>query len=101
MDTARILTKTITINVEHLANDSSEDVLDTLLHEARHAYRHATVDAFNEIEGKLTEEAKFLSCFKTIESYCDNFGNYISGNKNFYSYRRLKVTADRGPSGEL
>lgn len=87
-------TKTIIINVEHLANDPAEDVLDTLLHEARHAYQHAAVNAFNAIEEDLSEEAKALSCFKTIESYRDNFENYISGNGDYYSYYDQEVESD-------
>ena len=46
-------------------------------------YQHATVNAFNAIEENLSEEAKALSCFKTMESYRNNFENYISGNKNY------------------
>lgn len=87
-------TKTITINVEHLANDPAEDVLDTLLHEARHVYQHATVNAFNAIEEDLSEEAKALSCFKTIESYRENFENYVSGNEDYYSYYDQGVESD-------
>lgn len=87
-------TKTITISVEHLANDSAENVLDTLLHEARHAYQHATVNAFNAIEENLSEEAKALSCFKAMESYRNNFENYISGNEDYYSYYDQDVESD-------
>lgn len=87
-------TKTITISVEHLANDPAEDVLDTLLHEARHAYQHATVNAFNAIEENLSEGAKALSCFKVIESYRNNFENYISGNEDYYSYYDQDVESD-------
>ena len=87
-------TKTITISVEHLANDPAEDVLDTLLHEARHAYQHAIVNAFNAIEENLSEEAKALSCFRTIEDYRDNFENYISGNEDYFSYYDQDVESD-------
>lgn len=87
-------TKTITISVDHLANDPAEDVLDTLLHEARHAYQHAAVNALNAIEKDLSEEAKALSCFKTIKAYRDNFENYISGSKDYYSYYDQDVESD-------
>ena len=87
-------TKTITISVEHLANDSVEDVLDTLLHEARHAYQHATVSALKAIEKDLSEEAKALSCFRTIETYRDNLENYINGSKDYYSYYDQDVESD-------
>lgn len=90
----RTLTKTIIINVEHLANDPEEEVLDTLLHEARHVYQHATVDAFNAIEGNLSEETKGLSCFKTIESYRDNFEHYVNGNRDYDSYYDQEIEND-------
>lgn len=87
-------TKTVTISVDHLETDPAEEVLDTLLHEVRHAYQHATVDAFDAIEEKLSDEAKELACFKTIESYRANFEHYISGSGDYYSYYDQEVEND-------
>lgn len=85
---------TITINVEHLKEDAAADVLDTLLHEARHAYQHAAVEALAEAEESLSEETLALACFQTVYAYRDNFDNYVSGLENYLSYRAQAVESD-------
>lgn len=87
-------TNTITVSIEHLANDSAESVLSTLLHETRHAYQRAAVDAFNAIEKTLGEERKALYCFRAIEAYRDNFDNYTEGNDDYYAYYDQETERD-------
>lgn len=88
------MTNTITVSIEHLANDSAAAVLDTLLHETRHAYQYAAVDAFNAIEKALGDERKALYCFRTIETYRDNFNNYTNGDDDYYAYYDQETERD-------
>ena len=41
-------------------DDKPEDVIKTLLHEARHAYQHAAVKSFNKIEKQLESDGRLL-----------------------------------------
>lgn len=88
------LTNTITISIKLLANGSARSVLETLLHETRHAYQRAAVDAYNAIEKTLGEERKALYCFKAIEAYRDNFDNYTDGNDDYRAYRDQETERD-------
>lgn len=91
----------ITINIEHLAADPAEKVLDTLLHEVRHAYQHAAVNAFNEIEDSLNEEVKSLACFKKIKAYRDNFENYKYSGDDYFDYYFQEVEHDSRSWAEI
>ena len=84
----------ITISVEHLKNGSVENVLDTLLHETRHAYQHAVVSMLNRVESKLTEEDLSLADIKRAFQYRDEFENYESGAKDLLSYYLQSVEVD-------
>ena len=86
--------KTITINLDYLESGKEEDVLRTLLHEVRHSYQHAAVNALNLIEKDLDSDAKELSCFKALFAFRDDFDNYINGSSDYISYIEQEIERD-------
>jgi len=45
-------THTIQINIEHFENSNSIELLDSICHEAYHAYQHRLVDAYDNVDEK-------------------------------------------------
>lgn len=84
---------TIVISLDHLKNGSEKEVLNTLLHEARHAYQHATVQMLNRVEERLTEEDRMLPVIQRAFAFRDNFDHYESGGEDYnqYYYQELEV----------
>ena len=72
----------IVIDLEHLENSYSYDVLSTLLHEVHHAFQHHQV----EIYQKLDEEDRNLLLFYDASVYMEEFADYKDGDENFYAY---------------
>lgn len=75
-------THTISIDLNHLENDSVYDVLDSCCHEAYHGYQHRLVDAHNAAD----EESKGLRIYRSAVQYGQEFNDYVSGNYDFCSY---------------
>lgn len=76
----------IVINLQHLKNDESWQVLDTLAHEAYHAYQHGLVDPYEKADTKQ----KQLIVFRSVKEYSIEFKNYNSGEDNFEEYYNQK-----------
>ncbi len=73
----------IVLNITHLENDSSYEVLDTLCHEAYHAYQHRQLDAFNQLD----DDSRNLLMFYDVQKYKEEFeGGYIDGDEDFSAY---------------
>lgn len=66
----------IKLRLDLIANGDGEDVLDTLLHECRHAYQHALVQSYY----KADESTKKLYIYKQISYFADNFDDYYDGD---------------------
>lgn len=75
-------THTISIDLNHLENDSVYDVLDSCCHEAYHSYQHRLVEAYNAAD----ENSKGLRIYKAAAQYGQEFNNYIDGDYDFCSY---------------
>lgn len=75
-------TYTISIDLEHLENDSVYDVLESCCHEAYHSYQHRLVDAYNLSEDNL----RALRIYNTASQYAKEFRNYDNGASDFTSY---------------
>lgn len=71
-------TNSIIIDLTHLEHDDSYEVLDTVLHEARHAYQHSLI-SFYQI---AAPEYKQLLVFKEVQQYDAEFSNYTHGSSN-------------------
>ena len=72
----------ISISLEHLENDTAEELLKACCHEAFHSYQHRLVDAYNE----SSEENKNLRIYKKVIRYADEFDSYLDGDDDFWSY---------------
>ena len=75
-------TYTISIDIEHLENDSVYDVLDSCCHEAYHSYQYRLVDAYNLSEDSLRD----LRIYNSAGQYAQEFRNYDNGALDFTSY---------------
>lgn len=84
-------TRTISIDLNHLENDSVYDVLDSCCHEAYHSYQHRLVEAYNAAD----ENLKGLRIYKSATQYGQEFNNYIDGDYDFclYYYQNCEMDA--------
>lgn len=84
-------THTISIDLNHLENDSVYDVLDSCCHEAYHSYQHRLVEAYNAADENLKE----LRIYKSAIQYGLEFNDYIGGDYDFcsYYYQRCEMDA--------
>ncbi len=75
-------THQIVIDLDHLANGYSYDVLSSLLHEVYHAYTWDLIKLYQ----KLDEEERNLLIFYDASVYVKEFADYKDGDENFYAY---------------
>lgn len=75
-------THQVVIDMSHLENSYSYDVLKTLVHEVHHAYQHEQVELYQ----KLDEDERNLLMFYDASVYMEEFADYEDGNENFYAY---------------
>lgn len=83
-------THTITINPDYIADESAHDLVETIAHEAFHAYEHRLVDLHNSV----SSQERNLLIFDRISEYKDNFENYIDGDDDIYGYITQAVETD-------
>lgn len=72
----------ITINIDHLEVDPAHDILDSLCHEARHAYQHRLCDVYDSV----SEEQRELLVFYNVQMYKQEFSNYVNGKEDAFGY---------------
>lgn len=75
-------THQVVIDLDHLANGYSYDVMESLLHEVYHAYTWDLIYLYK----KLDEEERNLLMFYDASVYMEEFANYEDGDENFYAY---------------
>lgn len=73
---------TIVIDIEHLENSDSKEVLKTLLHECKHAYDYQCVKAYNQLD----DDYKRLQLFTNVAMYDEEFRTPVDSDKNFEEY---------------
>lgn len=80
--------KSITIDREHLYNDSSYNVVDTVFHEARHCYQHACIEMYDELLKSGSSKSQ-LAIFDFSREMEESFYNYNSceSENDFEEYR--------------
>ena len=86
--------KSFTINEEHLIHSDVEDVIDTVLHEVRHAYQYALIDAYLSLKPYIKDEHQNLLPFQRAREFSEEFDNYCSGEDDFYKYFLQEVEKD-------
>lgn len=84
------MTYTITIDLDHLENDSVYDVLDSCCHEAYHGYQHRLVDAYRAANAN----SKTLLIYESAAQYEQEFVNYDDGYNDFDSYYTQECEID-------
>lgn len=72
----------IVIDVTHLKNGDSYDVVHTLAHECHHAYSRQQVEAYK----KIPDEYKNMLMFRDIKTYEREYADYIDSDEDYYGY---------------
>lgn len=85
-------THTIAININFLQKGDSTDILETLTHEAFHAYEHRLVDLYES----AADELKELRLLHRAKIYSEEFENYIDGSDDPIGYFFQAVEFDSG-----
>jgi len=87
--------QTITIDINHLNDGDTYDVIKTLLHETRHHWQHKVVNIYIAVEPHLTAEQLNMSPFREAREYLDNYGDYQESNSDgFDAYYAQPVEED-------
>ena len=78
------LTNRIELNSNYLEKADCEDLLNTILHESRHAFQNKCIDTPNSVTVKDN----------IIEVWRDNFDNYIRPDEDFEAYENQEIEKD-------
>ena len=92
-DTQRL----IRINLDHIENDTVEEVLSSLLHEVHHSYEYRLADVYNSI---LTDY-RDLRLFKDAIHYSKEVDDYINPREDYYGYMSQHLELDSETYAEL
>lgn len=79
------MTQTMFVNIDWLETAPAWEMLDTVCHEAYHAYQFSLCDAWKSLDPYYRE----LMAFNNVPTYLDNFANYINGEENYDDYYNL------------
>lgn len=83
-------TKRIDINANLLKDDDTQEIMNTIMHESRHAYQHFAV-----------KHPELVSVdMETIKKWEDNFNNYIRPEFDIEEYQNQPVEADANDFAE-
>ncbi|MDO4322167.1 MAG: hypothetical protein Q4C61_06535 [Lachnospiraceae bacterium] len=75
-------THEIILNLDQISETQAYELLETVCHEAYHAYQHRLVDAYNGADART----RGLRMFKKAGRYAEEFGSYIDGTEDFCGY---------------
>ena len=78
------LTNRIELNSNYLEKADCEDLINTILHESRHAFQNKCIDTPNSVTVKDN----------IIEVWKDNFDNYIRPDEDFEAYENQEIEKD-------
>ena len=80
----------VTINLLYLREESAETMLHTLAHEVYHAYQHALVLCYSDLD----EAQQTLALFQPVRQYQQEFAAYVSGAENMMAYAEQQCEKD-------
>ena len=83
----------ITINKEHLKNDTGKECLVSVLHEVRHGYQHQLVTIYDSVPEEQHDSLLFRRN-EDIAAFKRDFDHYENGNKDFRKYYTQTVEED-------
>lgn len=81
---------TIYIDIYHLLNGSSEECLDTILHECFHCAQHEYADIYRSLDISDRKSYFMLDAAR----YAEEISNYVNGSKNYHEYYSQSLEAD-------
>ena len=84
------LTHQVVVDLKHLREDDSRDVVITILHECYHAYQHDLIEVYQG----LSERQRNLMVFHSIGVYAEEFADYAPGEEDFETYYKQQVEID-------
>ena len=85
---------TIVIEREHLEKGEAVVVINTILHESRHAYQRAVVALYDKLESQLDVSDRRILFFRDAEKFRDSFDNYTGSNGDYSAYSGQYVEQD-------
>lgn len=80
----------IAIDADHLEHSAVSDVVNSVCHEARHAYQYCVCEMYIN----LTDEQKELLIFHDVEALVYNFSDYKSGTVDYDEYSSQQCEVD-------
>ena len=80
----------ILIDVDHFDSDPADEILDSVCHEAYHAYQHCLCEAYDSVDA----EFRGLMAFEGIPEYKAEFADYSHGDDDFYAYYFQRCETD-------
>lgn len=87
-------TASFMIKEDHLKYGEVEDVLNTALHELRHAYQYSLVKMYVSLKPYIKDEYKDLLPFKQAQSFLQEFASYCDGKDDYDRYFTQEVEID-------
>ena len=78
--------RSLTIDTDNVEGDDPFQVMETVIHETQHQYQHYLVENPDKRPEHISEE--------TIQSWKENFDNYISPRDDYEGYRKQPVEQD-------
>ena len=87
-------TRRCLINESHLKRGDVDDVLETALHEVRHAYQNSLTEMYSTLEEHISDKYKNLYPFRQAKLYAAELANYCSGEENYQKYYSQEVEKD-------
>jgi len=77
------------LDLTNLENDKPWDLINIVAHELRHRYQHVAVEHYSETGQLLDGVSK-----SQVETWRENFDNYIEASEDFESYRKQPLEVD-------
>lgn len=75
-------THTIRVNLDHFEDADPLEIIDSICHEAYHAYQHRLVDVYDS----LNSEYKNMLVFYNASIYKEEFASYTDGHDDYLGY---------------
>ena len=86
--------KYIAINEKHFKDAPLKEILNTLIHETRHAYQYALTEMYLSIQNDIDSKYVYLFAFQEAQEFINNQNNYISGKEDFDAYYEQAIEID-------
>lgn len=80
----------IAINVDLLLSGTAHELVETVAHEAYHAYEHRLVDLYDSTDVQF----RYLRIFNRISTYKEEFSDYIDADEDLFGYYFQSVEFD-------